>query len=106
MKYNKLVRDKIPEIIEADGREPVTRVLSDEEYSVELRKKLGEECQEAQDAETREDRLEELGDVFEVMRAMVELDGYASDDIIQAAERKRAKRGGFEKRIFLIEEKD
>ena len=105
MKYNKLVRDKIPEIILADGREPVTRTLDDEEYVVELKKKLQEEVKEVLESDPGEHRLEELGDVLEVMSGLATVDGYSIDDVIVAARQKREKRGGFEKRIFLIEEK-
>ena len=44
--YNKLVRDNIPNIIKEKGEEPITRILSDEEYKKELEKKLNEEYQE------------------------------------------------------------
>lgn len=104
MKHNKLVRDNIPEIILADGREVSTRILDDKEYRGELEKKLLEECREVLEAKT-EKRLEELGDVLEVMMALAKLDGYYLDDIVVAARQKREKRGGFEKKIFLIEEK-
>lgn len=104
MKHNKLVRDNIPEIILADGREVSTRILDDKEYRDELEKKLLEECREVLEAKT-EKRLEELGDVLEVMMALAKLDGYYLDDIVVAARQKREKRGGFEKKIFLIEEK-
>ena len=106
MKYNKLVRDKIPAIIEADGCVPVTRSLGEKEFESELQKKLQEEVTETLNAESGKHRLEELGDVLEVMSALAAVDGYTVDDIIAAAARKREKRGGFDKRIFLIEEKN
>ncbi len=53
--YNKLVRDRIPEIIEATGKKFSTRILSDEEYLIELKNKSFEELEEYHDAETRED---------------------------------------------------
>ena len=34
--YKKLVRDKIPEIIKGNNQNPITRILSDEEYKFEL----------------------------------------------------------------------
>lgn len=104
MKHNKLVRDKIPEIILADGREVSTRILDDKEYAKELEKKLAEECKEVLDSKG-EHRLEELDDVLEVMVALAKLDGYSVDDIVVAARKKREKRGGFDKKIFLVEEK-
>ncbi|MDO4220297.1 MAG: nucleoside triphosphate pyrophosphohydrolase [Candidatus Saccharibacteria bacterium] len=104
MKHNKLVRDNIPDIILADGHEVSTRILNDKEYKAELEKKLMEECKEVLGSEG-EHRLEELGDVLEVMMALAKLDNYYMDDIVVAARKKREKRGGFDKKIFLIEEK-
>ena len=107
MKYNKLVRDRIPEIIAEDNREPKTRILSEAEYVTELERKLREECEEvieAGDGDSAEHRLEELGDVLEVMLALAKIDHFSLDDIALAAERKRKKRGGFDKRIYLIED--
>ena len=62
MSYNKLVRDKIPDIIRSNGEEPITRVLSEEEYKIELEKKLQEELNETLQA-TGSDRIEELADM-------------------------------------------
>ncbi len=104
MKHNKLVRDKIPDIILAEGKEVSTKILSDKEYKAELEKKLMEECKEVLGSEG-EKRLEELADVLEVMMAIAKLDGYYMDDIVVAARQKREKRGGFENKIFLIEDK-
>ena len=107
MKYNKLVRDKIPDIILKDNRKPKTRILGDEEYVTELERKLREECEEVIEAGnggTAEHRLEELGDVLEVMLALAKIDQFSLDDIVRAAERKRKKRGAFDERIYLIED--
>lgn len=98
--YNKLVRDKIPEIIENNGEKPITRVLSEEEYEKELEKKLNEEYQEVLNA-CGDDRIEELADMLEVMISLAKLDNKGLDDIIKAAQKKREKRGGFDKRIYL-----
>ncbi len=59
MAFNKLVRDKIPEIIKNNNETPITRILSDEEYKIELEKKLYEEYQEVLES-SGENRLEEL----------------------------------------------
>ena len=104
MKHNKLVRDKIPDIILAEGHQVSTRILNDKEYKVELEKKLIEECQEVLGSKG-EHRLEELGDVLEVMIALAQRDGFFFFVIIVAARQKREKRGGFDKKIFLVEDK-
>lgn len=99
--FNKLVRDNIPTKIENNGEIAITRILNDEEYRVELYKKLKEECTEVVESKTSMDTLEELADVFEVIKSIAELENKSIDDIIEIANQKRLKRGGFEKRIFL-----
>lgn len=99
-KYNKLVRDKIPEIIESNGEEPITRILNDEEYRSELIKKLNEEYDEVVNA-NGEDIIEELADMLEVMESIAGLQNKTLDDIILVKEKKKNKRGGFSKKIFL-----
>ena len=100
MSYNKLVWDKIPEIIKNNNETPITRILSDEEYKVELEKKLLEEYQEVLKASGNE-RLEELADMLEVMISLASLDDATLEDIIELADKKRNKRGGFKEKIFL-----
>lgn len=99
--YNKLVRDNIPEIIKKNNEEPVTRILEDDEYKDELYQKLMEETKEVIGSQKEEDTLEELADVLEVVKAIAELNDKKLDDIIETANKKASKRGGFEKRIFL-----
>lgn len=99
--FNKLVRDNIPTKIENNGEIAITRILNDEEYRVELYKKLKEECTEVVESKTSMDTLEELADVFEVIKSIAEFENKSIDDIIEIANQKRLKRGGFEKRIFL-----
>ncbi len=98
--YNKLVRDKIPEIIKSNGEEPITRVLTDEEYKIELEKKLKEEEQEALSA-TGKDRIEELADMLEIIKYLAKLENATLEEIIAIAQEKGAKRGTFENKIFL-----
>ena len=98
--YNKLVRDNIPNIIKNKGEEPVIRILDDDEYKIELEKKLYEEYQEVIDA-SGADRLEELADMLEVIRALAKLENYDLNDIIKIADEKNTKRGAFEDKIFL-----
>jgi len=99
--FNKLVRDKIPEIIENNGDIPITRILDDKEYKVELEEKLLEEFYEAIACDTSEDRLEEYADLLETLSALAEIEGSSLEDVITIMTKKRKERGGFSKRIFL-----
>ena len=98
--YNKLVRDNIPDIIKDKGEEPVIRILNDDEYKIELEKKLYEEYQEVISA-SGVDRLEELADMLEVIRALAKLENNDLNDIIKIADEKNLKRGSFNDKIFL-----
>jgi predicted house-cleaning noncanonical NTP pyrophosphatase (MazG superfamily) len=99
--HNKLVRDRIPEIIKSEGHHPVTRVLDDASYQVALLAKLLEEAQEANDAAAAADLPNELADVLEVLRALAATAGMSWTELLSFAAEKRSRRGGFEKRIFL-----
>lgn len=98
--YGKLVRDRIPEIIAADGRVPRTRVLGASEYQDALLAKLGEETEELRTAPAAE-RIGELADLQEVLDAVAHSYGYSRAEIDAAAARKRERRGGFNDRIWL-----
>ena len=98
--FNKLVRDKIPEIIKNNNEEPITRILNDEEYKIELEKKLLEEYNEVLNA-TGGDYLEELADMLEVIDALATTQNKTLKDIILIKEEKAKKRGGFKNKIFL-----
>lgn len=95
--YNKLVRDKIPEIIEASGKTCETEILSDEEYLQMLDKKLDEELAEYH----QEQNIEELADLLEVLFATVKAKGYSIEDLEQVRIEKQKARGGLEKKILL-----
>lgn len=99
--YNKLVRDRIPEIIEGNGEKPVVRILDEVEYKGELEKKLNEEYQEVLGTTTSEERIEELADMLEIIDALAVLEGKTLEDVVEVKKQKSLKRGGFEKRIFL-----
>lgn len=99
--FNKLVRDKIPSKIENNGEIAITRVLDEEEYRKELYKKILEESDEVINAKSKEEILEELADVLEIIKSIAQLENKTLDDIIEIANQKRLKRGGFEKRLFL-----
>ena len=93
----KLVRDKIPEIIEKSGKSCVTRILDHEEYIQRLEEKLGEEL--AEYLESKEP--EELADLLEVIDALIVATGRTKAEILDIQNKKRAARGGFEKKILL-----
>jgi predicted house-cleaning noncanonical NTP pyrophosphatase (MazG superfamily) len=97
--YHKLVRDRIPEIIEADGKTCVSATLSNEDYIALLDQKLNEELAEYQKSKS----LEELADLLEVMQAVIKARGWTLDELEQVRADKAAKRGGFEKKILLKE---
>lgn len=99
--YNKLVRDKIPEILDQKGVLYEKRIASEEEYKTELIKKLSEEAQEFLESEGS---IEELADVLEVLESLKSLPEY--QEVEQARLTKREERGGFERRIILKGEKD
>jgi predicted house-cleaning noncanonical NTP pyrophosphatase (MazG superfamily) len=99
--FNKLVRDKIPKIIISHGESAIYRELSLEEYRNELYKKLIEESNEVISSKTKEELMQELSDVYEVILSIALLEGKTIDDVVNEANKKREKRGGFEKRLFL-----
>lgn len=95
--HNKLVRDKIPEIIEAAGKICVTHTLTNEEYIAALETKLNEEVAEYQ----ADKNLEEMADVLEVLRALCVARGYTLDELEEMRAKKANDRGGFGNKIFL-----
>ena len=97
--YNKLVRDLIPDIIEESGNECRTRILSDEEYLKMLDAKLDEELSEYH----QDQNIEELADLLELIQATTVARGYTLEELESVRAEKAKKRGGFEKRIFLID---
>lgn len=100
--YNKLVRDKIPEIIAESGKKAETKILSNEEFLLELQKKAKEELSEYLNAKTEQESVEELADLLEIIRSLAVLNGASFDDLEEVRRKKAADRGGFEKKIFLI----
>ena len=92
----KLVRDKIPQIIQADGKSPIIRTLSDADYLQELDKKLNEEVAEYQ----ADKSIEEMADVVEVLYAICEARGHSVDELEQVRKEKSEKRGAFKERIY------
>jgi len=95
--YHKLVRDKIPEIIKADGGKCKTHIAKDDEYNALLIKKLHEEVDEF----VHEPCANEIADILEVIEAIARVEGIGIDDIKQSKLKKRKERGSFTKRIIL-----
>ena len=98
-RYNKLVRDRIPEIIKSDGKTCIIETLSDTQYLEMLDAELNEELSEYQESKS----LKELADMLEVMRTVVNARGWTWEQLEQIRQEKAAKRGGFEKKILLKE---
>ena len=95
--HNKLVRDKIPEIIEKTGKVCHIHTLTSDEYLAELDRKLNEECAEYQ----ADKSLEELADMLEVMYAIAEARGYSVEELEKVRAEKADKRGAFIEKIYL-----
>ena len=95
--YDKLVRDRIPEIIEASGDTCNTEVLSKAKYLEMLNAKLSEELDEY----NKDHSIEELADLLEVIRAIVIARGYTLKELEDVRAKKAAERGVFKKRILL-----
>ena len=95
--YNKLIRDKIPEIITSSGKQCLVETMNEPEYIEALDAKLNEELEEYQTDKS----LEELADLLEVMYAVVRARGYTTEELERVRKQKAEKRGGFEKRLRL-----
>ena len=101
--YNKLVRDRIPEIIEKSGEKVIIKKLDDSEYRASLIEKAKEELSEVETAESIDETKKELADLLEVVRALSEYNGFSLSQIIKEADKKAKERGSFSDRIFLLE---
>jgi predicted house-cleaning noncanonical NTP pyrophosphatase (MazG superfamily) len=100
--YPKLIRDRIPEIIEANGQKAIIEMLDDAGYEQYLRKKLLEEAAELADAKTDEHLGEEAADLLEVAEALLKLHGYADIAAIEPIRKQKNEvRGAFTKRLLM-----
>ncbi len=95
--YNKLIRDKIPEIIEGSGKKITTHIAEDREYLLALKGKIFEEVEEFYENPCKE----EMGDILEVLHAIMEYHKLEKAEVEEVRCRKKEERGGFEKRIIL-----
>ncbi|MFA5050668.1 MAG: nucleoside triphosphate pyrophosphohydrolase [Patescibacteria group bacterium] len=99
MKYNKLVRDKIPEHIKSEGRVPIIHIAKEKEYWEKLKEKLQEEIKEFSESET----IEEMADIQEVINAICSFKKFNRKKLEAVRKKKAKKRGVFKKKIILEE---
>lgn len=99
MKYNKLVRDNIPEIIRKKGEKAVIHIAGDEEYWQKLKEKLDEEVKEF----TKDETIEEIADILEVIDAICEYKKFDAKEAQAVKDKKAKERGKFKKKIILEE---
>lgn len=104
--YNKLVRDKIPEVIHETGKTCRVRTLSNEEYLTELQKKCKEELEEYLSSSNDEDAVEELADLLELIHTLALVHGSEPEKLEKVRLNKANKRGGFQEKLFLIDVSD
>ncbi len=104
-KYNKLIRDKILEIIRAAGERPYWRILNGKEYLREIKKKILEEAKELIGAKDKKGIIDEIVDIQELTDALISETGLTKSEIKKQQKIKNKKRGGFKKRLFLIKTK-
>ena len=95
--YNKLIRDNVPSIMSAQGKNFRTHVAEPEEHKVKLKEKLIEEVNEF----LEDPCLEELADIFEVFSALIDAMGYSQDELVECMGNKSDEKGAFKSRIIL-----
>lgn len=98
IKYNKLIRDNIPKIIDDDGKNYSIKHLNDDQYIIYLNEKLQEELDEYY----QNNNIEELADIIEVIYAILNYHGVSKEKFEELRLKKRKKRGGFENKICLL----
>lgn len=99
MKYNKLVRDKIPEYIRKKGGNPISHIADDAEYWQKLKEKLVEEMEEFK----KDENIEEFADLLEVIDAIADYKKFDRNEVEKVKEKKAKERGKFKDRIILDE---
>lgn len=99
MKYNKLVRDKIPEYIKRKGGVPIIHIAEEKEYWQKLKEKLQEEVNEFMEAEN----IEEMADILEVVDAILDYKKFDKEELEKVKNKKANERGKFKDKIILEE---
>jgi predicted house-cleaning noncanonical NTP pyrophosphatase (MazG superfamily) len=102
-RYNKLVRDRIPEIIESNGGKAKVKELDSATYVQELKVKLEEEWKEYLESTSDDEAMEELCDILEILHAFAHVHGNGFEELEAIRKKKFHERGGFEKRFYLME---
>ena len=102
VKHNKLIRDRIPEIIKKAGRKPEVRKLKKVQFLNALKKKVAEEAGELVRAKDKKGIINEMADIQELIDILASEIGASKHEIKKFQGVKRKKRGGFKKRLFLI----
>ncbi|MEY9976738.1 phosphoribosyl-ATP pyrophosphohydrolase [Lysinibacillus sp. RC79] len=104
--YNKLVRDLIPQVIEARGKTCSIRVLEQGEHLEEIKVKMQEEAIEFLEAASPKEAIEELADILELIHTAIQMYDVSYEQLEQKRTQKWKERGGFSKGIYLIEVKE
>jgi predicted house-cleaning noncanonical NTP pyrophosphatase (MazG superfamily) len=100
--YNKLIRDRIPEIIHESGKQAQVEVMSETEYRKALLEKLVEEAQEATLASTKDDLITELADLYEVIEALFTVWNIQREEVLRIQKERHLQRGGFDGQLKLL----
>jgi len=100
--YNKLVRDRIPEIIKADGCKLIVRKLSEKRFKEETLKKVVKEANELLNSKNREELIKECADLQEILMAVMETNKITCAELNKVRNKRKKDRGAFTKRIFLV----
>jgi predicted house-cleaning noncanonical NTP pyrophosphatase (MazG superfamily) len=100
--HEKLVRDRIPEIYEAEGKHSEVRTLDEAEFIAALKSKLCDEAEELKGAWSQDAVLQELAEVVETVQALALASGLSMTEVERMRQHRLWKRGGFENRVHLI----
>lgn len=104
--YNKLIRDRILEILESKGLTYNAYTLLPDQYLTEIKKKLYEEVKEFDETTNEMDAIEEMADVLELLHAALKVYGKSFDELEAVRIKKKDERGGFDKGLYLIDVQD